>query len=87
VTAGIDVVLACESEGCSERLEVGWPRREYVSLITADMYGEGAADDLGHLTLDGAAAVPRSASKWRVGKQGRFEYTVRCPAHAGELDG
>jgi len=85
VVAGIDVVLRCEAEGCGRQLELGWPKREYVSLIQPSDYGEGADPDLGHLTLDGAAPVPPLESGWRVGKV-RFEYAVRCPDHAAELD-
>lgn len=85
--AAIDVVLRCEAAGCGRSLELGWPRREYVSLIQPSDYGEGAADTLGHLTLDGAAPVPPLESGWRVTMLPRHEYRVRCPDHAAELDG
>lgn len=75
----IEVVLSCEADGCQERLRVSWPRDEYTCLLSGEQLGGN-----GSLTLDGAAPVPTSASKWRV-RGVRREYRVRCPAHAQEL--
>lgn len=78
----IEVALYCDVDDCEESLRLEWPRGGYVSLLDPAKFGKGGG---GYLTLDGAAAVPMSATGWRVQSERRperrFGYTVRCPAH------